>query len=98
MGFQVIVTSYAPKRLRGFLTRYFLEVSPTVYVGSLPRRLLDQVWDTVMNETLPLDGWAVLVESSASAQGFSVREAGMGDANLVTVDGMWALNKTRKAP
>lgn len=97
MGFQVIVTSCAPKRLRGLLTRYFLEVSPTVYVGSLPRRLLDQVWGTIVQETFPIGGWAILVERTKSAQGFSIRESGTGDANIVDVDGMWALNKTRRA-
>ncbi|GAA4579109.1 hypothetical protein GCM10023100_57010 [Actinocorallia cavernae] len=43
----VIVLANCPPGLRGFLTRWLLEVSPGVFLGSPSARVRDILWDEV---------------------------------------------------
>ena len=68
----VLVLTACPLRLRGFLTRWLLEVSSGVYVGRLNPRLRDAVWDRVKQEVST--GRALMVFSTTdSEQGFGFR-------------------------
>lgn len=44
----VIVLSLCPAKLRGHLTRWVLEVSPGVFVGSVNSRVRDLLWDQML--------------------------------------------------
>jgi len=43
----VIVLENAPPRLRGYLTRLFLEVRAGVYVGDYSQRVRERTWAVV---------------------------------------------------
>ena len=47
---QVIVLENAPPRLRGFLTRLFLEVRAGVYLGDYSARVRERIWERIQAE------------------------------------------------
>ncbi|RLP07518.1 type I-E CRISPR-associated endoribonuclease Cas2 [Propionibacterium australiense] len=67
----VLVLTACPASLRGHVTRWVLEISPGVFVGRMPARVRDELWDRVME--LCLDGRAIMVISTRNEQGFDFR-------------------------
>ena len=63
----VIVLENAPPRLRGYLTRLFLEVRAGVYVGDYSRRVRERTWVVVKDEIG--EGNAVIVWSNPNDLG-----------------------------
>lgn len=66
-----LVLTAVPAGLRGDLTKWLLEISPGVFVGSPSARVRDELWDRVMGSVA--DGRALLVYPDANEQGFSYR-------------------------
>jgi CRISPR-associated protein Cas2 len=46
----VIVLENAPPRLRGHLTRLFLEIRAGVYIGDFSIRVRERIWKTIQEE------------------------------------------------
>ncbi|RRD45918.1 type I-E CRISPR-associated endoribonuclease Cas2e [Tessaracoccus sp. OH4464_COT-324] len=69
-----LVLSKVPRGLRGHLTKWLMEAAPNVFVGSLPARVRDELWDIVQDGLE--GGTALLVYSARNEQGFAVRNAG----------------------
>lgn len=67
----VIVLSACPVGLRGHLTRWLLEIAPGVFVGHLPARVRDLLWETVVE--LVGSGRAILVHSTRGEQRLAFR-------------------------
>ncbi|MFE1957620.1 type I-E CRISPR-associated endoribonuclease Cas2e [Streptomyces sp. NPDC059479] len=67
----VIVLSNCPVGLRGFLTRWLLEISPGVFLGSPSARVRDILWDEV--RTYSGQGRALLAYQTNNEQGFTFR-------------------------
>ncbi|MCK1816233.1 type I-E CRISPR-associated endoribonuclease Cas2e [Streptomyces sp. XM4011] len=67
----VIVLANCPAGLRGFLTRWLLEISPGVFLGSVTTRIRDILWDEV--RTYSGRGRALLAYQTDSEQGFAFR-------------------------
>ncbi|GHH85822.1 hypothetical protein GCM10018793_55250 [Streptomyces sulfonofaciens] len=67
----VIVLTNCPAGLRGFLTRWLLEVSPGVFLGSPSARVRDILWDEV--RAYSGQGRALLAHSTNNEQGFTFR-------------------------
>ncbi|NJP67115.1 type I-E CRISPR-associated endoribonuclease Cas2e [Streptomyces spiramenti] len=67
----VIVLTNCPPGLRGFLTRWLLEVSPGVFLGSTSARIRDLLWDEV--QTYRDKGRALLAYQTDTEQGFTFR-------------------------
>ena len=65
----VIVTEAAPPRLRGYLSRWLLEVRAGVYVGDYSVRVRERLWKVVSDEIR--EGNAVMAWSTNSESGFS---------------------------
>lgn len=65
----VIVLTNCPAGLRGFLTRWLLEISPGVFLGSPTRRIRDLLWAEV--RTYAGQGRALLVYQADTEQGFT---------------------------
>lgn len=82
----VIATSAVPDRLRGALSRWFIEVAPGLYVGTVSARVRDEVWDLVTE--IIEDGAAVLLHPDATEQGYSIRTAGQRRREPVDYDGL----------
>lgn len=67
----VIVLTACPAGLRGFLTRWLLEVSAGVFVGKVSTRVRNELWEQVLD--LLKDGRALMVFADDSEQGYSFR-------------------------
>nr|WP_202490477.1 type I-E CRISPR-associated endoribonuclease Cas2e [Streptomyces sp. SID8381] len=67
----VIVLTNCPAGLRGFLTRWLLEISPGVFLGSPSARVRDILWDEV--RAYSGQGRALLAHSTDNEQGFAFR-------------------------
>jgi len=62
----VLVLSACPAGLRGHLTRWFLEISPGVFVGIASARVRELAWDRVVE--LCKDGRAIMIHSTRGEQ------------------------------
>ena len=65
----VIVLTNCPVALRGFLTRWLLEISPGVFIGGPSTRIRQALWAEV--RTYSGQGRALLAYSDNSEQGYS---------------------------
>ncbi|NYI42038.1 type I-E CRISPR-associated endoribonuclease Cas2e [Demequina lutea] len=81
----VIVLTACPAGLRGYLTRWFLEVSPGVFVGRIPARVRDRAWERIIE--MIGRGRALLVYSAQGEQGLAFRTYGH-DWKPVDFDGI----------
>ncbi|WP_367124686.1 type I-E CRISPR-associated endoribonuclease Cas2e [Streptomyces phytohabitans] len=67
----VIVLTNCSSGLRGFLTRWLLEISPGVFLGSPSTRVRDLLWDEV--RAYSGQGRALLAYNTDNEQGFTFR-------------------------
>lgn len=70
----VLVLTACPLGLRGFLTRWLMEISAGVFVGKVNARVRELLWERTV-EMLG-DGRAILVRSVHNEQGLDVRVHG----------------------
>lgn len=82
----VIVLENAPPRLRGYLTRLFLEVRAGVYVGDYSQRVRERTWAVVQEEIG--DGNAVVVWGNPNDLGFDFDTCGANRRVPVELDGL----------
>lgn len=83
----VLITRAVSPGVRGELSRWMLEVDAGVFVGSVPARIRDKLWEKLFWK-LGAQGAAVMVYSSRSEQGFSIRTEGVLDRTLVESEGL----------
>ncbi|MDT0407733.1 MULTISPECIES: type I-E CRISPR-associated endoribonuclease Cas2e [Streptomyces] len=82
----VISATAVPDHLRGALTRWLLEVTPTLYVGTISTRVRTELWN---NLTACLtDGSAVLAYPTNNEQGFTLHTAGPQRRETVDFEGL----------
>lgn len=81
-----ISATAVPDHLRGALSRWLLEVTPELYVGTVSARVRDELWDAT--SACVDDGVAVLLYPSDNEQGFEVRTAGQRRRRPVDFDGL----------
>ncbi|MFF4900457.1 type I-E CRISPR-associated endoribonuclease Cas2e [Streptomyces sp. NPDC001068] len=67
----VIVLTNCPAGLRGFLTRWLLEISAGVFVGNPSARIRDALWHEV--QQYAGQGRALLAHTTNNEQGFTFR-------------------------
>lgn len=70
----VLVLSACPTGLRGYLTRWLLEISAGVFVGHLPTRVRDLIWVETIKSVGR--GRAIMVHSAKNEQGLDFRVHG----------------------
>lgn len=70
----VLVLSACPAGLRGYLTRWLLEISAGVFVGRLPTRVRDLVWAETVRSVGR--GRAIMVHSARNEQRLDFRVHG----------------------
>jgi CRISPR-associated protein Cas2 len=89
----VLVISKVPRSLRGKLTRWLLQLKAGIYVGALSHRVQGRLWKSTC-ESLR-GGWAVMLCSAQTEQGFEIRSHGAGPFEFEDIEGLW-LAKKRK--
>ncbi|MEU6324297.1 type I-E CRISPR-associated endoribonuclease Cas2e [Streptomyces sp. NPDC047009] len=67
----VIVLTNCPAGLRGYLTRWLLEISPGVFIGNPSARVRDALWHEVRQYSG--QGRALLAHTTNNEQGFTFR-------------------------
>ncbi|WP_255953975.1 type I-E CRISPR-associated endoribonuclease Cas2e [Streptomyces odontomachi] len=67
----VIVLTNCPSGLRGFLTRWLLEISAGVFIGNPSARIRDALWNEV--QQYAGQGRALLAHTTNNEQGFTFR-------------------------
>ncbi|GAA3762692.1 CRISPR-associated protein Cas2 [Spinactinospora alkalitolerans] len=67
----VIVLTNCPAGLRGFLTRWLLEISPGVFIGGPSARIREALWAEV--QEYAGNGRALLAYSTDNEQGFTFK-------------------------
>ena len=82
----VIVLENAPARLRGHLTRLFLEIRAGVYIGNYSVRVRERIWNVIQQEVG--DGNAVLAWSCPNDIGFDFDTCGRNRRTPVNLDGL----------
>lgn len=82
----VLSATAVPDHLRGALTRWLLEVTPELYVGTVSARVRDELWKSVV--ACAEDGSAVLVYPSDNEQGFLIQTAGPHRRRPIDFDGL----------
>lgn len=82
----VIVTESVPPRLRGYLSRWLLEVRAGVYVGNYSVRVREKLWEVVGQQIG--EGNAVLAWTSPHESGFEFRTIGVNCRTAVDWDGL----------
>lgn len=70
----VLVLTACPAGLRGFLTRWLMEISAGVFVGKVNARVRELLWERVVE--MIGNGRAIMVRSVRSEQGLDVRVHG----------------------
>lgn len=65
----IIVLTHCPVGLRGFLTRWLMEISPGVFIGGPSARIREALWAEVKNYADT--GRALLAHSTNNEQGFT---------------------------
>lgn len=89
--------SAVPAHLRGSLTRWLLEVTPQLYVGTVSAKVRDELWASVV--ACGDNGVAFLAYPAANEQGFELRMTGTQHRRPVDLDGLTliAFNSTNEA-
>ncbi|WP_086820198.1 type I-E CRISPR-associated endoribonuclease Cas2e [Allokutzneria sp. NRRL B-24872] len=88
----VIATNAIADGTRGALTRWLLEPHAGVYVGTLTARVREQLWNGVRESINNQGGWAVLIHTANTEQGFALHTCGTGRRTPIDLDGLTLLN------
>ncbi|MFD0555680.1 CRISPR-associated protein Cas2 [Stackebrandtia endophytica] len=83
----VINTTAVPDHVRGALTRWMIEPTPGMYVGTLSARVRDELWQAVAGSVG--DGAATIVYPHADfEQRFIIHTAGYRRREVIDCDGL----------
>jgi CRISPR-associated protein Cas2 len=82
----VLATTAVPDHLRGALSRWMIEVTPGLFVGTLSARVRDELW-TAASQVVG-DGAAVLIHPDNNEQGFTLHTAGERRRRPFDLDGL----------
>jgi CRISPR-associated protein Cas2 len=83
----VMTLELAPPRLRGWLTRWLIEVTPGVYVGDVNATVRDLLWEAVIDYSTET-GRAVQAYSTNNEQGYAIRMHGDSKRKVIELDGL----------
>ncbi|MFD7450573.1 type I-E CRISPR-associated endoribonuclease Cas2e [Kitasatospora sp. NPDC059827] len=82
----VLSATAVPDHVRGALTRWLIEVTPHLYVGTISAKVREELWQAVSGCIGA--GVAVLVHPAANEQGFELRTAGEQRRKPIDFDGL----------
>ncbi|MFF3113549.1 type I-E CRISPR-associated endoribonuclease Cas2e [Kitasatospora sp. NPDC057904] len=90
----VLSATAVPDHVRGALTRWLLEVTPQLYVGTISAKVRDELWHAV-SECIG-SGVAVLAYPASNEQGFELRTAGEQQRRPIDFDGLTLVTMARQ--
>lgn len=75
-----------PPNLRHALTRWMIEPAAGVFVGTLNTRVRNELWQQIQLATE--EGWAVMVHTAQTEQGFLIETTGYDRRTIDDWDGI----------
>lgn len=87
----IFVLERVPATLRGELTRWLLEPHVGVFVGRPSALVRDKLWELICDKLK--GGAAVLIYSSDSEQGFTLRTSGKTARQLRDFEGLTLISR-----
>ncbi len=82
----VISTTAVPDHVRGALSRWLVEPTAGLYVGTVSARVRDELWAAVAASVA--DGAAVCIHPADTEQGFLIQTAGERRRHVIEFDGL----------
>jgi len=82
----VLMMERVPASLRGELSRWMIEPKVGVFVGKLSAMVRDKLWELACAKAK--DGGVVMLYSSTTEQGFSIRTYGSTSRSLIDFEGL----------
>lgn len=82
----VLVLRTVKASLRGELSRWMVEFQAGVFVGNVPGRVRDRLWDRIVEKETK--GSAIMIHTARTEQGYSVRCHGEPTRVPVDFDGV----------
>jgi len=97
MTISLIASSSLSPGLRGALTRWYTEVLAGMFVGTVSRRVRDELWREVAEWVWSVDNsYAALITAAQNERGFHVETAGTAAYQVVDLDGIQTIFRIRK--
>lgn len=91
----VLILERVPAGLRGEISRWMIEPRTGVFVGKVSALVRDKLWERAMKSAG--DGAGMMLYSSNTEQGFSVRAFGDNSRHLVNMEGLWLVRIPQKS-
>ena len=85
--FVVVNTPAVPDHVKGYTDRFLVEVSPSMYVGNVSRRVADELWD-VLVENRSQGHITMILSNAKTEQQYEVRVDGRNDVQMRDFDGL----------
>lgn len=85
--FAVVSCTAIPDHVRGYLTRFFSEVSVGLYVGIVTPVVLENLWERI-EQTIVEGSFTLIHSSHEMEQGFVVKSFGQQSRSIVDIDGL----------
>jgi len=82
----VLMVENASASLRGQISRWMIEPRAGVFVGRIPARVRDKLWEMVKSK-MP-EGGAMLIHNARTEQGFAIRTFGDTRREVVDLEGI----------
>ncbi|MDO4762327.1 MAG: type I-E CRISPR-associated endoribonuclease Cas2e [Corynebacterium sp.] len=83
----MVSCSAIPEHVRGYLSRFFSEVSVGLYVGKVTPVVLENLW-TRIEETIVEGSFTLIHSSHETEQGFVVKTFGRQSRPVIDIDGL----------
>ncbi|MBP3088475.1 type I-E CRISPR-associated endoribonuclease Cas2 [Corynebacterium sp. sy017] len=91
--FAVIKCSAIPEHLSGYISRFFSEIDPGLYIGVTSRAVVERLWERC--NTATIEGTLILITPRHdSEQGFEVRSTGNQRRPIFDFDGIQLAQRT----
>lgn len=87
----ILIVSRVPRSLRGRLSRWLIQIRPGVFIGTLSRRVREELWGRTCASMR--SGWAVLIVPAQTEQGFDMLMHGSGPIEIEDFEGLWQVKR-----
>ncbi len=91
----VMILERVPTSLKGALSRWLLEPKTGVFLGNPSARVRDELWERAL-KAMKGSGAALQVWTDRNPQGFTFRQVGMSDREIVDFEGLQLIQITRR--
>ena len=92
----VVILEAASPGLRGYLTRWMLEIRAGVFVGRVSARVRELLWARI--EAKRGDAAAVMLASAPTEQGFKLWTGGSRSREIIDMDGLFLVRRLPRQP